>query len=93
MAAVMDQRWIELRYRGRCSRCRAGLGVGELARFDTRTREISCPDCDERARTARLAAIRHAPPYLLRPSQDERARAKAMIADARARLAAARQAS
>jgi DNA-directed RNA polymerase subunit RPC12/RpoP len=36
---------IELRWRGRCSRCGAELQAGELARFDDVTHQIACPDC------------------------------------------------
>jgi hypothetical protein len=36
---------IELRWRGRCCRCRSELEAGELARFDDVTRQIACPDC------------------------------------------------
>ena len=93
----MSVHWIELRYRGRCSRCRAELGRGELARFDDLTREIACFDCDERARIGREAAKRRmrmmAPPPAEPPSPADQQRVKAMIADARAALAGRRRAS
>jgi DNA-directed RNA polymerase subunit RPC12/RpoP len=54
---------IELRWRGRCSRCWTPLEAGELARFDDVTRQISCPDCrshrvpvTDRARVKELIA-------------------------------------
>jgi len=91
----MGERWIELRWRGRCSRCAAELGAGELARFDIETHAISCPDCDARAATAKRAAARR--PSLIvdapHPSEAERQRVKRLIAEARAALHADRHAS
>ena len=93
----MSVHWIELRWRGRCSRCRAELGRGELARFDDVTREIACFDCDERARVGRDAARARmrltAPPPPSPPTPADRARVQRMIAAARAALADARRAS
>jgi hypothetical protein len=93
----MSVHWIQLRWRGRCSRCRAVLGSGELARFDDITREVACFDCDERARVARVAAKERmrltAPLPAEPPSPAEEARVRATIAEARAALAAARRAS
>jgi DNA-directed RNA polymerase subunit RPC12/RpoP len=43
---------IELRWPGRCSRCRTTLEAGELARFDDETRLIACPDCRSHRRPA-----------------------------------------
>jgi hypothetical protein len=93
----MSVHWIELRWRGRCSRCRAVLGTGELARFDDVTREIACFDCDERRRVARAAAKERmrltASPPARPPTPAERARVRASLAEARAALNAARRAS
>ena len=92
----MSVHWIELRWRGRCSRCRAELGRGELARFDDVTREIACFDCDERARVGRQAARERmrltTPPPAAPPTPADRTRVKAMIAEARAALADDRRA-
>jgi hypothetical protein len=67
---------IQLRWRGRCARCRTPLAAGQLARFDDVTHQIACLDC--RANELPLT---------------DPARVKAMIAEARAALARARQAS
>jgi hypothetical protein len=95
----MGMHAIELRWRGRCVRCAAELAAGELARFDDVTHEISCLDCKDRARVARIAAARKlaSPPPSPRrspaQSQAERRRIRALIADARAALAQASEAS
>ncbi len=90
----MAERWIELRYRGRCCICHGGLGIGETARFDTASREISCPDCDEGARTGRNTTAREAA-GAIRPhvTHAERERVRNLIAEARGALAASRHAS
>jgi hypothetical protein len=92
----MAMHTIELRWRGRCCRCRAELGAGEIARFDDRTHEVSCFDCGERAEAAALAAALRLrgtsdvhPPH----TEAERERVRALIADARSALSHARHAS
>jgi hypothetical protein len=86
---------IELRWRGRCTRCATELAAGELARFDDVTHEISCLDCQDRARVSRVAAAKatSSPPPSPHPSEAERRRIRALIADARAALDGARRAS
>jgi hypothetical protein len=90
----MAERTIELRWHGRCCRCRAELGAGELARFDDRTRQISCLDCLERAEQARASAEARRRTTVLRlpPSEVERERVHDLIRDARAALAGVRRA-
>ena len=91
----MGMHAIELRWRGRCVRCAAELAAGELARFDDISHEISCLDCKDRARVARIAAAKKlaSPPPTPRQSQAERRRIRALIADARAALEQASEAS
>lgn len=86
---------IELRWRRRCARCATELAAGELARFDDITHEISCLDCRDRARVARIAAARKtaSPPSTPHPSEAERRRIRALIAGARAALDEAHRAS
>jgi hypothetical protein len=86
----MGTRTIELRWRGRCARCHTPLGAGEVAHYDDATHEISCVDCGARARTAaRALAARPTVPH----TDAERDRVRQLIADARAALAQAREAS
>lgn len=91
----MGMHAIELRWRARCARCAAELAAGELARFDDVSREVSCLDCRDRARVARVAAARKAAatPIVPHHTEAERRRIRSMIADARAALDGARQAS
>lgn len=86
----MGTRTIELRWRGRCARCRSPLGAGEAAHYDDATHEISCVDCAARARTAARAVAAHP---LLPKTEAEKVRVRQLIADARAALAHAREAS
>jgi hypothetical protein len=91
----MGVRTIELRWRGRCSRCRSLLGAGEVAHYDDATHEISCVDCRARARTSARAVAerRAAQPGPGVRARSERERVQALIADARAALEQARHAS
>ena len=92
----MSVHWIELRWRGRCCRCSAELGAGELARWNDDTHQISCFDCAERAGIARRTpgAVR-ATPTRVPPtgSRTDRQQTRELIAEARAALTAARRAS
>ena len=91
----MSVHWIELRWRGRCCRCSAELGSGELARWDDETHQVSCFDCAERAGIARRTpgAVRATPRSTPPAKRTDREQTRALIAEARAALSAARHAS
>jgi hypothetical protein len=92
----MAHRTIELRWHARCCRCLAELGVGETARFDDVSHEITCDDCAAGRPHERPSTLppRWAPTNATRQRQSEleRQRVKALIGEARAALDAARRA-
>ena len=98
----MGVRSIQLRRRGRCHSCRTELWAGDPAYYDDVARHVTCRSCALGDRpplpleglTAPAADPAPAsPPAPRRPSSAERARVKALIADARAALAASKHAS
>lgn len=77
---------IQLRWPGRCHLCCARLPVGDRALFDPASRDLTCYRCAD----GELPLF--APPPVRRPSEAERARIKALIAETRAVLDASRRA-
>jgi hypothetical protein len=95
---TMARRLIELRWHGRCVRCRSELGAGEPAAFDDRSHEITCTRClsglppREPALPAEHSTPSRRPSPQPRDPQ-QRDEVRRLIADARAALDAARRAS
>ena len=94
----MGVRSIQLRRRGRCHRCRTELWAGDAAYYDDAARRVTCRGCAMGDRpTLPFEGRRTASPQDAaagrRPSAADRERVKALIADARAALAASRHAS
>ena len=94
----MGVRSIQLRRRGRCHSCRTELWAGDTAYYDDAARRVTCRSCAMGDRPTLPFDGRRATPApeasaARRPSAAERERVKALIADARAALAASRHAS
>lgn len=90
----MARRSIELRWQGRCSVCLRPLGAGELTLSDDRSHDLVCLACSaeqHRADTTE-ADRRRTRPARRAETAAERVRIRALIADARAALDAARRA-
>lgn len=87
----MARRLIQLRWQGRCCVCLAELAAGDDAVYDEVAREVTCSACATGAVRAQVAAHQRPARPTRKAREDERIRS--LIAEARAKLDAARKAS
>lgn len=87
----MARRLIQLRWQGRCCVCLAELAAGDDAVYDEAAHEVTCSACATGA--VRVQSAAHQRPARTTRTAREREHIRSLIAEARAKLDAARQAS